>query len=140
MVIYRGHLEYQTLQIRYALSLLLMNDDYTRVSWEFLLKNKSNATIRFKNFHSMIQNLFHTNLQILHTYNGTEYFNSILGEYLLCHDDIMKRNSCKHTATKTKLLNAKIHNYRKLLELDVFNFSPETFLGRGYPHCCLSCQ
>ena len=34
------------------------------------------------NFHSMIQTQFHTKIQILHTDNGTKYFNHSLSTYL----------------------------------------------------------
>ena len=57
-------------------------DDYTRVCWVYLLEGKSEATGMFKQFHKMILNPFETNIKILPTYNGREYYSNILGEYL----------------------------------------------------------
>ena len=48
----------------------------------YLLEGKSEATGMFKQFHKMILNHFETNIKILPTYNGREYYSNILGEYL----------------------------------------------------------
>ena len=57
-------------------------DDHTWVCWVYLLNDKTDVRDMFKNFHSMVQTQFQTHIQILRTDNGTEYFNSILGDYL----------------------------------------------------------
>ena len=58
-------------------------DDHTRACWVYLLKEKSDAEKTFKNFYTMIQNQFQAKIQVLRTDNGREYFNTILGSYLL---------------------------------------------------------
>ena len=58
-------------------------DDHTRITWLFLIKEKSEVGKIFKNFHSMIKTQFQARIQVLRTDNGKEYFNSILGNYLL---------------------------------------------------------
>ena len=57
-------------------------DDHTRPCWVYLLTDKTKIRSVFMNFHSMIQNQFHTKIQILRTDNGTEYFNHSLSTYL----------------------------------------------------------
>lgn len=57
-------------------------DDHTRTTWVYLLHEKFEACQIFQTFHKMIQTQFQT-IQILRTDNGKEYFNSILGDYLL---------------------------------------------------------
>ena len=49
-------------------------DDHTRVCWVFLLRDKSEATLVFKNFHAMVKTQFNENVQIWRTNNGTEFF------------------------------------------------------------------
>lgn len=46
---------------------LLFVDDHTRLSWVFLMKEKSETIQLFKQFHVMIQNQFNTNIQIFHS-------------------------------------------------------------------------
>lgn len=60
-------------------------DDHTRVSWVFLMKDKSEAYSLFKSFHQMVQNVFQTAIQILRTDNGREYFSNEFNQYLLKH-------------------------------------------------------
>ena len=58
-------------------------DDHTQVTWVFLMKEKSEAGSIFKFFHSMIQTQFQAKIQVFRTDNAREYFNVILGNYLL---------------------------------------------------------
>lgn len=68
-------------------------DDHTRTCWVFLLKEKSDAESTFKQFRQMIKTQFQTQIQILRTDNGREYFNSIRGQYLINHG-IFHQSSC----------------------------------------------
>ena len=45
-------------------------DDYTRMCWVYLLKNKYDAFQRFKNFHACIENDAQSNIGSLCTDNG----------------------------------------------------------------------
>ncbi|CAL9021129.1 unnamed protein product, partial [Prunus brigantina] len=53
-------------------------DDCTRVSWVYLLKNKSDVSSIFPIFHNMIQTQFHVPVQVVRSDNGGEYLNSDL--------------------------------------------------------------
>ena len=57
-------------------------DDHTRVTWVFLLHDKSETETVFKNFYNMIFTQFQTQIQIFRSDNGKEYFNQILGIFL----------------------------------------------------------
>ena len=48
-------------------------DDYTRMCWEYLLKNKSEAFETLKNFHVWIENEAQTKICTLSIDNGGEY-------------------------------------------------------------------
>ena len=61
---------------------ILFVDDHTRITWVFLMKEKSEVGQIFKNFNTMIQTQFHTKIQIFRTDNAKEYFKHILEDYL----------------------------------------------------------
>ena len=58
-------------------------DDHTRLSWVYLLKEKSEAEHVFKNFYNMVETQFQTKIQVFRSDNGKEYFNQILGSFFL---------------------------------------------------------
>lgn len=68
-------------------------DDYTRVTWVFLMKEKSEVRRIFENFHNMVQTQIHTSIQVICTNNGREYYNSILESCLQKHG-IIHQSSC----------------------------------------------
>ena len=92
---------------------LLFVDDHTRLSWVFLMKEKSETGQLFKTFHQMIKNQFNTNIQVLQTDNARDYFNSILGEYLQTHG-IIHTSSCIDTPQQNGIAERK---NRHLLEV-----------------------
>ena len=58
-------------------------DDYTRLTWVYLMKEKNEVSIIFPNFVRMIQNQFETKVKIFRTDNGKEFFNTVLNNFLL---------------------------------------------------------
>ena len=67
---------------------IIREDDHTRITWVYLLREKSETYQVFQNFNSMIQTQFQEKNRVLRTDNGREYFQSILGDYLL-HKEIV---------------------------------------------------
>jgi hypothetical protein len=57
-------------------------DDYTRMCWVYLLKDKSQAFETFKKFHVWIQNEAQSHIGSLHTDNGREYTSNEFENYL----------------------------------------------------------
>jgi len=47
-------------------------DDYTRMCWVYLLKNKSDAFQTFKNYHTWIENDAQSHIVSICTNNGKE--------------------------------------------------------------------
>ena len=58
-------------------------DDHTRLTWVYLMKEKSKVETIFKLFYTMVQTQFHKKIQIFRSDNGKEYFNKILGSFFL---------------------------------------------------------
>ena len=71
-------------------------DAHTRLTWVYLMKEKSEASMRFRDFHTLIQNQFQTKIKIFKSDNAKEYYNSILGEYFRTHG-IINQSSCVNT-------------------------------------------
>lgn len=88
-------------------------DDHTRLTWVFLMKNKSEVSEIFQNFHSMIQTQFQTRIQILKTDNAKDFFNSVLGPYLI-QQGIIHLSSCVDTPQQNGVAERK---NRHLLEV-----------------------
>ena len=88
-------------------------DDHTRLTWVYLMKEKSEASIRFRDFHTLIQNQFQTKIKIFRSDNAKEYYNSILGEYFRTHG-IINQSSCVNTPQQNGIAERK---NRHLLEV-----------------------
>ena len=54
---------------------VLFVDDYTRMTWLYLLKQKDEVLGVFKSFHAMVQTQFSAKVQVLRSDNGGEYVN-----------------------------------------------------------------
>ena len=109
-------------------------DDHTRVSWVFLLKEKSNATNIFQNFHKMVETQFQTKIQFLRTDNGQEYFNNTLGPYLV-ENVIFHQSSCVDTPNKMVSLNVKTGTYSKwLMHSCLLTMFLSFFRGKQFLH------
>jgi len=88
-------------------------DDHTRLTWLFLMKEKSEVSQIFQNFHAMIQTQFQTKIQILKTDNAKEYFNSSINTYCL-NQGIIHISSCVNTPQQNGVAERK---NRHLLEV-----------------------
>ena len=51
-------------------------DDYTCMTWLYLMKHKSEVFNIFTSFHTMIKTQYSAKIQILHSDNGGEYINN----------------------------------------------------------------
>lgn len=66
---------YKTPNLNGANYFLTIFDDYTRVTWTILMKDKSYVLQALQNFILMIRNQFNTTIKILQTDNGIEFLN-----------------------------------------------------------------
>ena len=77
-MIYGDHLGLVDLLEKNGFTLI---DEHTRISWVYLLKDKSETKQVIRDFNMMIQTQFHAKIKIFRSDNGKEYFNKILGKY-----------------------------------------------------------
>lgn len=74
---------------------MIFDDDYTRFTWFFLLKHKSDVLSVFKHFKSIVETQHSTKLKVLRTNNGFEYTNSDFQAY--CSENgILHQTSCPY--------------------------------------------
>ena len=99
----------------------------TRVCWVYLLKEKSEAAGVFKQFHKMILNQFETNIKILHTNNGREYYSNILEKYLQ-KEGIIHHSSCIDTPQQNGVSKRKNHHLLEVARAMMFQTNvPKVF-------------
>ena len=97
------HLIHNVFGARWFVSL---SDDYTRVTWIFLLKQKSDVSIVIPNFHSMVQNQFGVKIKSFRTDNARDYFNQILSPYFQSQG-ILHDSSCVNTPQQNGVAERK---------------------------------
>ena len=78
-------------------------DDCTRVSWIFLLKQKSDVSSVLPNFHNMIQNQFGVKIKRFRSDNARDYFNQILSPYFQ-KEGIIHESSCVNTPQQNRVV------------------------------------
>ncbi|CAN1141377.1 Retrovirus-related Pol polyprotein from transposon TNT 1-94 [Linum perenne] len=81
-------------------------DDHTRLTWTFLMKEKSETSDMFKEFYGMILTQFHTKIQVLKTDNAHDYFNTSLGSFL-SQQGIVHCSSCVDTPQQNGIAERK---------------------------------
>ena len=106
-------------------------DDHTRVTWLFLVKEKSETKSFVQNFHKMIQTQFQAKLQILRSDNAKEYFNSILGEYFR-ESGIVQQSSCIDTLQQNGVDEQKNRHLLEVARSVLFSMNvPKQYWGEA---------
>ena len=77
----------------------------------------------------MIKNQFQANIQILHSDNGTEYFNKTLGEFLKNHG-ILHKSTCSNTPQQNGIAERKNRHILEVARALMINSNvPKIFWG-----------
>ena len=81
-------------------------DDCTRMTWLYVLKNKSDVGMVFRSFSQMIRTQYSSVIKVLCSDNGGEYINFELSEFL--HDrGILHETTCPHTPQQNGVAERK---------------------------------
>jgi transposase InsO family protein len=88
-------------------------DCYSRMTWIYLMKQKSEVLTCFRDFYAYIQNRFSTNIQIIRTDNGTEYVNNEFGSFL-SEKGILHQTSCPGTLQQNGVAERKNRHLLKV--------------------------
>lgn len=88
-------------------------DGHTRVSWVFLLKEKSEVETIFKKIYNIVQTQFNTKIKMVRSDNGREYFSKTLNNFF-AEKGIIHQSSCIDTPPQNGIAERK---NRHLLEV-----------------------
>jgi transposase InsO family protein len=81
-------------------------DDYSRFTWVYFLRNKSNVFETFKSFAILAQNQFDFDIKKVRSDNRSEFKNARIDEY--CDDKGIKHNfSSKYTPKQNGIVERK---------------------------------
>ncbi|KAK0593418.1 hypothetical protein LWI29_036352 [Acer saccharum] len=106
-------------------------DDHTRITWIYLMKEKSEAGAIFKNFNSMIQTQFQTKIKVFRTDNAKDYFNSLPGKYLM-DQGIVHQSSCVDTTQQNGVTERKNKHLLEVARSIMFTTNvPKHFWGEA---------
>ncbi|KAJ9550550.1 hypothetical protein OSB04_014595 [Centaurea solstitialis] len=81
-------------------------DDYSRATWVYLLKSRSEVFTIFREFHSYVQNHFNSSIKTLRSDNAKEYFSTDFSSYLKTHG-IVHESSCVYTSQQNGVAERK---------------------------------
>ncbi|KAG8495219.1 hypothetical protein CXB51_012817 [Gossypium anomalum] len=95
---------------RYFLTIV---DDFTRLTWVYLLRLKSDVPVQLKQFFRMIQTQFSATVKIVRSDNGSEFFNTACTEFFHTMG-IIHQSSYSHTPQQNGVAERK---HRHLLEV-----------------------
>ena len=88
-------------------------DCYTRMTWIYMMKHKSEVLRCFQDFHRMVATQFDSKVRILRTDNGAEYVNKEFAAYL-SEEGILHQTICPGTPPQNGVAERK---NRHLLEV-----------------------
>ncbi|GKB88744.1 putative reverse transcriptase domain-containing protein, partial [Tanacetum coccineum] len=95
---------------RYFLTIV---DDFSRVVWVFLLKNKTEVFDNITVFYNIIHTQFNKKIKIFRSDNGTEFVNQKLTSFCESHG-ILHQTSCSYTPQQNGIVKRK---HRHLLNV-----------------------
>jgi Integrase core domain/GAG-pre-integrase domain len=75
---------------------MIFIDDYSRTTWLYLMKNKSEVFSHFQTFLNLVETQFNKKIKILRTDNGTEFINQNFSNYLK-QKGILHQTFCVYT-------------------------------------------
>lgn len=85
---------------------VLFIDDCTRVTWTYLLKNKSEVTTIFSKFYNMITTQFGVRIKRFRSDNAKDYFNQTLSSFFR-KEGIIHESSCVNTPQQNGVAERK---------------------------------
>ena len=109
-------------------------DDCTRVTWLFLLKQKSDVSTVLPNFFSLIRNQFGVQIKRFRSDNAKDYFNQILSPYFQ-REGIVHESSCVNTPQQNGVAERKNGHLLESTRALLFQTKvPKSFWGGSGPY------
>lgn len=83
-----------------------MVDDYSRLTWVFLMRSKSEIFTQLSQFITQSEIQFETKVKIIRSDNGSEFFNSICNDYF-DSKSIAHQSSCAYIPQQNGIVERK---------------------------------
>ena len=84
-------------------------DDYSRITYLYLMKERSELYSIFKSFYTEIKTQFNASLRIFRSDNAHEYFHTSLSQFFDDHG-IIHQSSCPYTPQQNGVAEYKMHH------------------------------
>ena len=85
---------------------LLFIDDFSRMTWVYFLKNKSEVFDKFTQFYKMVQTQYKQCIQVLRSDNGGEYINANMKTFFV-EKGLIHQTSCAYTPEQNGVAERK---------------------------------
>jgi len=89
---------------------LIFVDDFSRMTWLYLLKERFEVSVIIELFFNEIKKLFFYFIRVLRTDNVLEYVKNNVS-FFYSKNEIIHEISCSHTSNRMVLLNANIDTF-----------------------------
>jgi hypothetical protein len=103
-------------------------EDFSRTSWVYLLKDKSDVFSVFQMFHKMVQNQFNTSIKIVRSDNGGEYMSGNLGMYFR-EQGIIHQTTCVDTPHQNCVAERKNRHLLEVTRSLMHTHVPKSYWG-----------
>ncbi|CAH9126355.1 unnamed protein product [Cuscuta epithymum] len=102
-------------------------DDHTRMTWVFFIKEKSEVENVFKQFYAMVQTQFNTNIKMVRSDNGREYFSTNLNHFF-AEKGIIHQSSCINTPAQNGIAERKNRHLLEVTRAIMFSMKVPKYL------------
>lgn len=112
--------------------MLTIVEDHSQATWTFLLNNKTQVPITLRTFINMIKNQYHTNIKVVRSSNGTEFFNTQCAQ-LFTENGIIHQRSCAHSPQQNEVVECKHYHLLQVAHSLMFQANmPKHFLVESF--------
>ncbi|KAK4269917.1 hypothetical protein QN277_023013 [Acacia crassicarpa] len=111
-------------------------DDFSRTTWLYLMKHRSELFTHFRHFFAEIQTQFNTPVKILRSDNAKEYFSAPFTEYMQNHS-LLHQSSCVDTPAQNGITERKNHHLFETARALMFHSGvPKSFWADAVSAAC----
>ncbi|KAJ9542741.1 LOW QUALITY PROTEIN: hypothetical protein OSB04_029247 [Centaurea solstitialis] len=111
-------------------------DDYSRTTWLYLMKNRSEVFNHLCSFHSEIKTQFQTSIKTLRSDNAKEYLSQSVQSYML-QNGIIHESSCVDTPAQNGVAERKNRHLLEVARALLFQMSvPKPFWADAVATAC----
>ena len=102
-------------------------DGFSRYTWLYLLKHKSDVIVVFKILYALIKNKFGNTITVLRSDNGTKYINQEF-EHFLVSNGIERQTTCVNTPEQNGVAEIKNRHLLEVARSLMFTMNVPNFL------------